>query len=219
MYFNNIEQGANSTASPQLQVSGNKVKTSEPAENTQEVLQSETSGNLVAGNMVKKTTVTETEVKAVDDPAKPSSRKWKLGLGASALAGKVAGLSGNNPINGAASLTFFPLKMVGLTLFAGSNLQRSYVGGDLEIVPLRLTFLETPDFLELAGLIGASSISREYESKSGFGANAWGTVHTGARASLNFNSRYGLTAVARTNITDRASTNYVMAEAGLTIRL
>ena len=238
VFFNNVEQGANSTSSPSLQVSDGKaqkkadqasVATGPGAPGTQSGIPAsdftdtlphqEISPETVAkANLTPGVTVAQPPVPQVY--AEDQFRHFRLAL---------SGLNIQNPqwnsnagtYGGMLTASFFPLRDLGFSLYGAGNANSTgghglVYGGDVEVVPLHLSIFGSHNAIEAGALIGASNINTFNLSTF---SDTWGTVHAGARLTFNFGDRFGITTAVRTNLTDRSLFHYVMAEAGLTLRL
>lgn len=209
--FNNVEQGNNATASPSIRVDGNQVTKQSSPEATP------TTTNIVEA----------ANANASVDLGSPS--RWRLVLAASqstGLAPKEAGSEikdkmGWKPM---ASLSYFPLRNLGITIFGGqfsahrSNLSRQsniskdafFLGSELEWTVLRMELFGADNLIEVAAIGGGNNMGRYLGEKV--------AAHAGARLSLNLSQRFGLSAAARTNLSDRTTYHLTQADAGLNLR-
>ena len=204
-FFNNVEQGANSTANPTLNVSDAKAKpiatSSEPA-----AVESES-----APKTLIPTTTAQVQAPAAV-PSEFSRHRLRFGLLANSSA-NLDSYSGNErQIGGSLSATYFVIDDLGLSAFGGMNSNtRGFFGGELEVVPIHVGIFGLRNLLEVGLLFGTSNL--------GTNIGTWGSLHGGARLSLALGERFGLSGTVRTNLSERNRFQYVLAEAGLTVRL
>jgi hypothetical protein len=198
LIFNNVEQGPNSHSNPSIVVDGNGklVKKTEDGKTLQQFTPE------VAPAAQTSAVVAEAIV-----PSKPSDRSWfKMGL-----AYHVLNVSEFKQVGGTLSLTLMPLRGLGLTALAGLGSKReNFYGGELEVLPLRLSLFDFEDFLEAGGIVGGTSLGVHSQIK--------GTLHAGPKVQLNFGPHYSFTASYRTNLSDRNVYSYAMTDLGLNIR-
>ena len=203
--FNNVEQGANSTASPSLQVHGNEVKKS-PGDSTMPAPQ-------VSGDLAPKVEVTSSKSEApiADLGAGTSThRSFRLGFLASALNLGRADRATHTSWGGGLSASYLPLKGLGITGFgAVGEWNHYYAGLEAEVTPFRLSVFGLNDLVELGAVGGASIIGQGSQNDL--------VAHVGARIGLNLGDRVSVAATARTNLTN-GSFQALMADAGLTVR-
>jgi hypothetical protein len=147
-------------------------------------------------------------------PEGPS--KWKFGLAGLLYLphGSSYGSyqrSASTSVGGLAELGYHFSKSVSLNGYAGlttGDLKASdnkIAGLDLEFQPFRVPITDTMDLLQVGVLIGGSTASAADDN--------WGSLHVGARAGLNFSSRFGISTAARINF------GHLMFEGGITARL
>lgn len=227
-YFNNTEQGPNSTASPSLSVVDGKPSSS----GAQKTVTNLTEGDAPAAKtevpavasaqapaVAKTASSTHVEPKSDDD-----SHFWRFGLSAGFVgwqdSGSVNGpyYGGGSPTNnrGVAllSLGLFPAREIGLNLFAGirssgfdDNVTPIFGGAEIEIVPLKISIFRATHLLEFAALGGVSKLTPTSEGVH---------VHVGARATINLGERWGIMAAGRIS---PSTPSVLMADAGLIFRL
>ena len=205
--FNNVEQGPNSNTSPSIVVDGEKIKKSEPNpptaiqapeshSSTQNIAQTPEEGEnlklrlMAMGNRVSQGLTgdwshTKSEMKTLAQGGQSNTTL--------SLAGSV-----------------FVQKDIALTGFwlPGRNSQRSHLGGEMEFIPVRMAVLGKENLIELGFMLGASTLGREEAVRTG-------TIHAGARLNVNFHKHLGITSALRTNVSERSTYHYSMAEAGL----
>lgn len=218
VFFNNVEQGANSTSNPQLQISDGKVK-----KQTEDAPAATTPTT----NNTEDTNVTQRPVGSSESSDKPviaseesKTRKFRFGL-----MGHVSRINSldSNYFNynreftsrGAnISLAYFPMKEMGISLYTGfsalsgryvEDASANYLGLDMEIVPLRIALFGLEDFIKISGLIGGVT---NYH---------WDTSRAliGAKVGVQFGPRVELAAGVKTNLTDRKTYKETMLDAGI----
>ena len=214
VFFNNVEQGANSTASPTVNISGGKKPVEEaqaPAVETPATPASPVVS--VPANPQANAGVSTAKLETPHAEESHSFKRGRLGI----LAHNIS-LEGSPQFNrdsnygGTAAVTFFPLANFGLTAFGGAGTSLgAYGGAELEFIPLKLSIFDW-NALEAGLVVGASTIGRGLEDP------VWGTMHAGVTAGLNFGEHFGITAGLRTNLTARNQFHYWLADAGLTVR-
>lgn len=112
---------------------------------------------------------------------------------------------------GMVSLGYHFTQSVGVTLFGGSltssadPFSQLFGGGELELLPIRLSVGRLEDLVELGGLVGLSTLSPADTNKF--------SGHVGARLNINLGREWAVTSVARLNLA------YQMYEAGLVFRM
>ena len=236
-YFNNTEQGNNSTAAPNLTVTDGKVSSS-GAGTTNAV-----PPTVVANPMspVPKGEVAKTEPKmelpsqtgsaalTKAEIAQPKqSRKWfKLTASGAAVqkdANRMGYLKYSEPafvLQG--TVSFF--RDLGLNAFGAvytstdRNSDRFY-GAEFEFIPVHLTIGKLENFIDLGVAVGANNARQtteiqdataesklSYRQQSQFGA------HLGFRTSINIGNEWSITAGIR------GGREFAMAEAGLSLKL
>ena len=206
--FNNVEQGAHSTSSPSVTVSGGQAK-KDAGVSAEETAQAPAAPVID----VPQTAVPPVGTQVAQISA-PSLEEWhslpfRLELSGHVLRSEWA--SNDTTPGAGASVSYFPISDFGVSVLAGSIASGHYYwGGELEAIPLRLSLFGLKNMAEIGVLAGGTNLGA-YE---GVGA----TGHLGARASLNFGDRMGVSFAVRTNVTDRNRYSYVMAETGLTVR-
>ena len=241
-YFNNTEQGANSTAAPSLTVNSDgkpasavalpvPVGTAVPAPQPPD---SKSAPQVKAA-----------EEKSVADASQENEAKMRflkqfrftLGAGFAQVKSRSPYEVSGNPYGestvkaegGLGSIGFFFTDWLGVNFFvgvganSGGGRMNVFGGGELEIVPIRISLFNVKDFLMLSGLIGGSSV---YDLSNSNGAGL--EPHAGGRFTLQLSDHWGLTAAARFILNKgyfESNSNYVtsretfIGEAGLTVRL
>jgi hypothetical protein len=214
-YFNNTEQGANSTASPSLTVSADGKATSTGAQQTV----SSTDGKLVpdknpaaGSSVVPAAPVTTAESAPAQRESDPDFRHFRLELGGTKAIHRYqyGYTTDEQGLLAAVGISF--TRELGVNFF-GSRLEKGrwFGGADFEITPIRASLFRMENFLELTGLVGASTLDQVY-----YGAVL--LAHVGARVNLNLGHQFGVTAVVRQSLGGSDGTNF-MGEAGLIVRL
>ena len=117
LYFNNVEQGNNSQASPTLNVPSEKPSQLKPSLNEEKL-------EIVTGY----------------SPPQQSQKNLRLGLLAQML-GTRSGIK-SPALGGTLSAAFFPIRELGVNIFGNlSERSTSVLGAELEIIPLSLSLL------------------------------------------------------------------------------
>jgi hypothetical protein len=224
-YFNNTEQGANSTASPTLTVSGDGKATKsggntdtppgleKPAAATvipaasdvdRSTANAASTGNMAqTGNPEGRSSVT---AGIVEDHPLRDRNPWRLVAGAS----DVNTFQGFTTLGATVSLEYELTRSFGLGAFGVFNARGADGGAEIEWTPIRLSFGPWENMLEVGPLLGFSSLGvpPDYYSDRN-----WVTAHAGVKVGLNFGRNLGIIGTIRGNY------GYVMADAGLAIRL
>jgi hypothetical protein len=211
-YFNNTEQGDNSTATPTVTVSDGKAEkrlTPQPA-SAAPVATPVAPPEPVAAPVAAFPGASSTAVIPEGPGFLGSDRTAHFRL--TAGVGEV--FEADSAIGPFFDLGLFANRYVGVNFYVGvSQLQWDYwwqrsstvIGGELELTPLHLGTGAHPDLLELGVLLGASNL---YPAEDN-----WVAPHLGGRLSVNFGNYAALTAVVRGN----AGT--ISGETGLALRL
>ena len=234
-YFNNTEQGANSTASPSVTVSDGKVVKTTPLEPTAAA----DGVSSTAVLPVEPTLATTAHIKQ-DSLVKinhnnPHFRFALSGLYMPASQSLVTVdqthnrfVTGNTASGATLGVSYFPVSALGLSVYGGGYKNSgdpgtfvSFYGADVEIVPYRISVGKFENMIEPALLVGASTIPQDTTTVNqgvitGKAVTESVVPMAGARLSLHLNSHLGLTASARLDI-DRRS--FMTAEAGIVVRL
>ena len=212
-YFNNVEQGANSKASPVLNVGskGIPTKAADAApENAAESPSSE-SQEYVESSLPSDSTPAKNETSGEIDLSGKES--WvRLGILTHSLGPDVSPFGENNRVGGTVTLGFFPLRDFGINAMAAvGSLEHFFYGAEFEAVPLRVSLFGLNHFIEGSALVGASSIGKT--------EGRIGSIHGGVKLGVNFGREIGFTTGFRTNLSDRNRFQYYMMDAGLQIRI
>ncbi len=251
-YFNNTEQGNNSTASPTLQVNDGKptgtgagnhsllplaaaspVPPPEPVPSaapsaapvvvvpvappgaTEPIGAPAVTAPAAAPVAIPPTVEPATDSSAEFKPSYFPFRHFRFDLGGSAV---YANESGGITFGPSLGVAYFPVKGLGFHFYAGvmnTNMynpndgsfdgQSVFGGGELELLPVRVSIGRFEDVFELGVLAGASTINASEDNLV--------TAHAGAVVNFNLGERWGISGIVRGNL------GYVMASAGLTIHL
>lgn len=203
--FNNVEQGPNSTASPSLSVSGEKPKlVQSPPEEGGAPVESLPSPVPSVAPVFPATQSTVTHASSPGHDA-DKRKAWRAEL----LAHSV---NRDQGVGGTFTLGYFPLRELGVSARFGTGAdfkQSAYWGGELEVIPLRLSVFGAQDMLDLGAVVGGSSLGH---------ALGTATAHAGVKSSIHFGDRFALTAGLRTNLTSRSEFTYLLADAGISLR-
>ncbi len=241
-YFNNSEQGNNSTASPTVHVSDGKGETSgapqaaagpspspsqlpivqaSPAPTPEQAVPATATEAAPAAAALSSSSSARLAELEADEERRHVFRRVRLSGG-----GVLVSQSQNKIYNSSyypsssfgfhsqqygamGNLGVYLAKPLALNIFFGGYEQKgngkAFAGADLEIIPLRVSIWRFTDLIEGGLLVGASSIRKS--------AYNLATAHVGARLSFNLGDQWTITAAGRGN------QGYIMAEAGIGIRL
>lgn len=239
-YFNNTEQGANSTATPTVRVSTDEKSKSGgkslPAPETQPVSASASGPPSMPGTVTAK-------AESTTERGSRDSRHFRVSAGGVILRQDVLvgydrrygeesleyylidDSHGANRLGGKVAFSFLPVRSVAITLHSTflqeappnlegyqSTFQDTFILGlDLEFLPLRFSLGRSEDLIEFGPALGASTF---LASNMGFPAiGRFATLNFGARLNVNLGERWGITSAYRAN------SFYKMAEAGIAIQL
>jgi hypothetical protein len=216
VFFNNVEQGPNSTASPTLHITGSKPEAQPASVSQPETPTVEAPQNPVIESPkveAPKTSVTPAPISetraTVADVSDVGPKYFRAAFVATSFFSPGESAA-NRPIGAAIRASFFPLRDFGISAFAGAVSGRpAYFGGELEFEPIHLGLFGVDRFVEVGTVVGASSI----DSRQG-----WDRVHGGVQTALNFGSRYSLTAGLRTHLSNQNLPRDWMADAGVSLR-
>jgi hypothetical protein len=227
IYFNNVEQGNNSTATPNVSINtGEKppVAAASPVPSAIPAIEAVNPPTPVppAEQPAAKTTAALPETG--EDGAVSRRHRWRL----MALGGYV--LQSGSGITPEISLGYSFAKSLTLSLYASpgsfggyssssshygygstaSELSSAYpstamIGAELEVTPFRIAMGRTDDLVDLGLLLGASTYGRSEGNVV--------SLDAGARATVNIGEQFGVTIAARGNLA------YKMVETGIVIRL
>lgn len=210
LYFNNTEQGDNSTATPSLSVATDGAGKLEVKKN------GETAATAPETPLPTPQTTIPPQPTILPPPmiqAAPGSaqsvasvftapntdHKWRASV--------VGGVFAEGYFDGAsigANLGYFPLSYLGFNAFVG-GLDTSFHGGaELELTPFKLNVFGFQDTLEVGAMIGLNSLAAA--------SSNFVSAHIGARAAWNFGSRWMVTTQVRGNL------GFITADAGLGYR-
>lgn len=218
-FFNNTEQGANSTASPTLTVDGEGKATSTGAQQTTSNLM-----DLGKGGEAKKPVAPEATpalvalapVSPEDTAAATHFKRVHLGVSGVVASGSLDGLrSGNGSQSGAlASFGVWLGRDVGLNAFLGgltSDMSNHvFGGGELELRAVRVSLFRMDDLLDLSLLAGAGSYQKVAQAASV-------SPHAGARVNVNLGENWGVGVTGRA-IRLSSDAHLMLAEAGVVVR-
>jgi hypothetical protein len=211
--FNNVEQGEGGVANPTISVNGEKVKkngvpvTTSPAPEPESPVPTMTAQG-------------EEPSPSLEPPFRirisaSGARVTQSQGGSWAETGRDLRSLKDQGSGDAASLAFtvFPSRDIGLTGFwlSPEATGRGVFGAELEYTPVRVEVLGKADFLDVAALVGANTFGRDI-------LNEAGTLHAGARVSVNFHPQLGITGAVRSNFTGRHDYRFTQAEVGLAYR-
>ena len=223
-YFNNTEQGDNSTAAPKVTVGEDKPAT-----------KAETSAPAVSAAAVPAPSESKVTASELAESPKPATQHWRFSLGLSAMQefGASDSFSPEHPAEPGMSVSFFFNKYVGLTLF-GAKLptedfspNRWAFGLETEVLPFHITVAGIENFLEL-GVIGGVLAEHQDDSQvQGFyntsavstSVNSYSTdywkylAEGGLRMNLNFGRNWGVISSLR------ATQDYALWEAAVALKL
>ncbi len=212
-YFNNTEQGDNSTANPSLSVVDGKGAKSGGTEPLPEVMaQPSHPPTPPAAPPATETLTGPPPVAAAPEQStlmakvesllgQPEFHKTRFTVG--------AGLHPDHDVMLTANAGYFVSREIGFNAFGGvgSKRRRSEFNGgaELEVVPFRVSLGRIENIVDVGFMVGAST-SRPASGN-------WVSPHLGARVNFNVGSRWSLTVAGRGNL------GYGSGEAALAIRL
>ena len=209
-YSNNTEQGDHGVANPVVSVTGGRATGS----GAQATAASATPGFSAPEPQISvpsspspgasETTVAKADLADIEEHH--LFHRFKLGAGAMAFPNGHNPGFGDGGVGGILSTGVYFSRDLGLTAFAGATKNSPvFYGGDLELMPIHITVGLLDDMFDAGVLLGVSSLATSNQNAV--------SGHVGARLDFNLAHNWGLSAVVRGNEA------YVMAEAGLTIRL
>lgn len=203
-YFNNTEQGSNSTATPTV-----TVTTDEKSKSGANSVPASETGTAPAAQTVTVPgsapgPVSANTVAATEDSSKKSRRFRASATGL--VMGRKAG--GEKSVGGGLGFAYFPVREIGLNIYGfGMNGggEDGVVGLDLEVLPLRFSLGRFENLIETGPILGASTFKRASGNLV--------TLHAGLRLNFNLGEQWSITSSARINM------GYKMAEAGIAVHL
>ncbi|OFZ83189.1 MAG: hypothetical protein A2583_01880 [Bdellovibrionales bacterium RIFOXYD1_FULL_53_11] len=226
-YFNNTEQGPNSTASPSLSVSGDGMANGQKPTTLPNASPTPTAEASPAPEAAKPQAAAADQAGAsvAAAPEPPSGKHWligaKMSLAFQTMGEKHADMSHEGPFanyGGVVGIGYQFTKDLGINAYGGGTRVNDafpyrgtvhkpafFAGGELEVMPVRISLGRFEDLLQFGAMIGASSFRRSEENI--------GSLHAGLRLNLNFGHGWGLSTAVRGNL------GYLQSEAGLLIRL
>lgn len=202
-YFNNTEQGDNSTATPTVTMSGDKSKPSAERTPGAPALAGVPAPAPASAAPTVAAHESHTALSPGEIPA-PEFRHCRI-------TGGLANKSG--AWGGSANLGYFFTREFGINAFGGGfgqnylngNDTRFFGGAELEVTPIRITVGRIDNLIDIGGLLGVSTIDADEDN--------WISPHAGLRMNLNLGNRWSLTTTSRFNA------SYAMGELGIAIRL
>lgn len=237
-YFNNTEQGPNSTASPAISVTDGKVtKTLGPEADTTTGASAPASATVAASPVIGTTESHFTP--RPESKLDPDFRHWRFEAAAMYMPESQAlvtvdwtahkYVNGNTGSGMVLGVAYFPIPHIGLGLHGGlyrnsssASELKAFGGADVEVVPWRFSFLGIQDGIEPALLFGGSTIPQDSTNvANGVITDSPNSDQVvvpvaGARLTMKLKKWLGITAAARIDL-DRFS--YMTTEAGVTIHL
>ena len=213
--MNNTEQGSNSTASPVLNISGDGKATSTGAQQT---ITNTENGKFISPQLTPAapapTGISQASASPEGQP-RFEFRHWRLGLSGFDTRYSFSPDDKQEKVGAMLSLGMLFTPELGFNVFGGTTGRSDYrpwfAGGELEITPIRASLFRMENFLELAGLAGASSL-KGLASLTGI------APHVGVRASLNLGYQIGVSIVAR-QLLGQGDFSQLVGEAGLIVHL
>ena len=183
-YFNNTEQGPNSTATPSITVDGVKAT----GTGAQQTVSS--NGTVLTGLAPVSPADTAPAASIANAPAVPSSgfKRFRVILGTTTLSRYgIGGLL--KRVGGSFEAGFWIGKDLGIHVLGGGVSESTYGLAEIEIVPLRLTLFRFENLIELGVLAGGHTDSPYMD---------WPRyLHAGARLNLNLGDSWSLTTSLR----------------------
>ena len=217
LYFNNTEQGDNSTANPQVKVEQTpdgvvvaKKPSTDPASpaaapsNAAPATPPTAAG---APNVAEGGSASALAAIASTSTSAPSRQNFRMDL-----SGFLTHSRGFDSGGLGGSFSCFPLPYLGFGAFAGAQVSSDayqdvmalHGGAEIEVVPLKLNLFGFQDAFKISTLAGFSSLGRVSHNVA--------ALFAGARVGLNFGSRWTLAARVRGNA------GFVMGDASLGYR-
>jgi hypothetical protein len=220
-YFNNTEQGDNSTATPNVVVNdgkkegGKSLEPKNPALDPAASSQATSAAAAVPGPAPSSASGQQsTAALPADAVSPPEFRHVRLTAGATDLLGAMGASVGIGyffnrefGFNAFGVLSRGDYKTFGANgTWSGTESWTGFDAGlEMEVTPVRIAVGRIEDLLDLGGMLGVSTIAAD--------TGNWVSPHLGARLNINLGSRWGITTTARLNA------SYAMAEAGLVFKL
>jgi hypothetical protein len=227
-YFNNTEQGDNSTATPAVTITEDGKVVKKPGDGTDPKALSATPAQ-AQGAPAAPEARSQAEQAAAAPSKDASELKWRflIGLTAQKQYGAGASLADNGGLQPSGSVSYFFNHEFGLTAYGTlltTNGEGWYsydethymLGLEAELVPIRLTFGRTEDLVDVAVVAGAQA---EYHSLGADGQtyyydSPWHIrPEGGVRVSLNLGHAWSVTGIVRAN------PDFATGEAALAFRL
>lgn len=206
LYFNNVEQGDNSTATPSvtLQTKGDEAKLVSPSP-APEVTALAPSPSPAPVEVKAAPGATPTETATLAKP-EAKSHKFRFAVGLGAIGADVDGYRHVISNNVMIELGYYPLPYLGFNAFGGptEGEPQAFAGAELELIPLKVNLFGFTDALEFSVMGGGTTL-----------AAAPGNVmslHLGGRAALNFGERWTVA------VTGRANGGFFTTDLGLGVR-
>lgn len=210
-YFNNVEQGDNSNATPNVTISEDGVKKTDGKEgDKQDKL------NLMNPNSNPPPASGPNSVAQINtETLVPYTRHtYRLGI----LGGPTWGL-GHSTLNNDGrlgvnlELAWTPSRDIGINFFVGGLHQGTFVndggtlllgGAEIEWTPIRISIGRIENMVDVGFLLGASSLAAAPDN--------WVSAHTGTRIALNLGEDWSALATGRINL------GFVSGQVGLAYR-
>ncbi len=204
-FFNNVEQGANSTASPTLTVDGKKVKEKSaqqikqedgeiPTESTPESATEKNGTTSSDGAVIPQESAS---IKRLPQKTEPKFRALVSGAWFSQAPSLSSNLKRQDSQGASLTVTLTPLKYLGFSFLVGQTygIDKGFqhLGAEVELTPLHVGLFGFDNLLEAGVMAGAMASN---ENKSG----KVGRLSLGARAALNFGGDWVLNASYRANV-------------------
>jgi hypothetical protein len=218
VYFNNVEQGANSTAAPTLHISDSKPVGAQPT-SVSETRDPAAEPSAAEPNKASEPKASESQLPVgastaarIEALSESSNRWFRLSfLGTSNLSGSDPRDDQGGKKAGAMLMgSIFPLRDFGINAFAGvAPAGKGYYGGELEFDPLHLGLFGLDHLIDAGFVVGASSMGQ----REGFDI-----VHSGVRMAVNFGPHYSIVGGLRTHLNQGEGDRDWLADAGVSIR-
>lgn len=235
-YFNNTEQGDNSTATPNMTVTddGKVFKTGMPVDTAKK---DAAPSAVQAPALLAPASESSARLSAVAENPNPSVQHWRFSVGLSAMQeyGDSNNFSHEHPAEPGVSVSFFFNKYVGLTLFGAKLPTEDFMpnrwafGLEAEVLPFHITVAGVENFLEL-GVIGGvlaehqdngDAVTQTFYNTSStttttdtYNSEYWKyRAEGGLRMNLNFGRNWGIISSLR------ATSDYALVEGAVALRL
>ncbi|NCN26698.1 hypothetical protein GW915_03915 [bacterium] len=233
-YFNNTEQGDNSTNTPSMSVNGKPVT----VENEQKIEGAEGESESIQPEILPPAPMNQTGVTmpVVDRKPRPKYFRAMLGILAPIKAPEAAGQADGffdqqyqpgDEDSASMMLSFgvMPLKYLGFNVFASgysAGTDNGTIGAEVEVNPIHVGLFGFEDTLELGAMAGVWNLSRVRHEEDFIGTTRKkeksATGFVGARVGLNFGKEAATKASWIVSTEFRASQDHQLANLGIGLK-